>query len=101
MADLEYVDYYGQPTKSFEDAEKGSKRNAENLKKALAEGKPVGEDYFGQPTTDPYKIERAKQRKARDSKRDGESGMAKGGNVSASKRGDGIAQRGKTKGRYI
>ena len=28
-------------------------------------------------------------------------GMKKGGNVSASKRGDGIAQRGKTKGRYI
>jgi hypothetical protein len=100
MADLEYIDYYGQPTKSFEEAEKGAKRNAENLKKALAEGKPVGVDYFGQPTTDPYQIERARQRNIRNAKQDGKVGMATGGKVSsASKRGDGIAQRGKTKGR--
>jgi hypothetical protein len=101
MADLKYTDYYGQPTDSFEEAEKGSKRNAENLKKALAEGSPVGSDYFGQPTTDPRQIERAKERKARDSSReDKDKKMAKGGKVpSASKKGDGIAQRGKTKGR--
>jgi hypothetical protein len=101
MGDLKYTDYYGQPTDSFEEAEKGTKRNAQDLKKALAEGKSVGVDYFGQPTTDARQIERAKERNARDAMREGkEEKMAKGGKVSsASKRADGIAQKGKTRGK--
>jgi hypothetical protein len=103
MSDLKYVDYYGQPTDSFETAEKGTKRNAEDLKRTSAEGKPVGVDYFGQPTTDQRLIEKAKERNARDALRDSkEKKMAKGGKVSsASSRGDGIAKRGKTKGRML
>jgi len=103
MSNLKYVDYYGQPTENFEEAEKGTKRNAEDLKRALAEGKPVGTDYFGQPTTDQRLIEKAKERNARDALRDSkEKKMSTGGKVSsASKRADGIAQRGKTKGRML
>jgi hypothetical protein len=98
-----YVDYFGQPTEDKAVAERGTKRNARDLERALTAGSPVGVDYFGQPTTDPRQIERAKERNARDALRDDkDKKMAKGGKVqSASKRGDGIAQRGKTKGRFV
>jgi hypothetical protein len=105
MADAKYIDYYGQSTDSYEEAQKGTKRNAEDLKRALAEGKPVGVDYFGQPTTDQRQIQRGIERNTRDAEREKTSGKSskeykKGGKVSnASSRGDGIAQRGKTKGR--
>ena len=98
-----YVDYFGQPTEDEAVAERGAKRNARDLERALAAKEPVGVDYFGQPTTDARQIERAKERNARDASRDDkDKKMAKGGKVqSASKRGDGIAQRGKTKGRFV
>jgi hypothetical protein len=97
-----YVDYFGQPTEDEAVAKRGAKRNARDLERALAAKDSVGTDYFGQPTTDPQQIERAKERNARDALRESkDKKMAKGGKVSsASKRGDGIAQRGKTKGRF-
>ena len=90
-----YTDYYGQPTDSEAKAEEAARRNARDLAADRAAGKEVEKDYYDQPTTDPRLIERAKERNARD------VGMKRGGKVSASKRADGIAQRGKTRGRMI
>jgi len=122
-----YVDYYGQPTESEAVAAEAMRRNERDLARAQAEGKDVGVDYFGQPTTDPRAIERGAERNIRDVMREGGGGgkakvdeelnagasamkrggkvkkMASGGMVakvsSASKRADGIAKRGKTRGK--
>lgn len=96
-----YVDYFGQPTEDEAVAERGAKRNARDLERALAAGEAVGVDYFGQPTTDIRQIERAKERNARDALRDKQTeGKKRGGKISsASSRADGIAQRGKTRGK--
>jgi hypothetical protein len=102
MNSLKYTDYYGQPTDSFDEAEKGSKRNAEELKRALSKGESVGVDYYGQPTTDQRQIQRGVERNARDKEREKKpaKNYKAGGKVSsASGRADGIAQRGKTKGK--
>jgi len=98
-----YFDYFGQPTDDESVAEMGAKRHARDLKRAQDAGESVEVDYFGQPTTNPRDIERAKERNTRDAMRDGKSKkMASGGKVgSASKRADGIAQRGKTRGKMI
>ena len=71
-------------------------------------------DYFGQSTTDPRAIERGAERNIRDVMREGGGGKAKvdedlnagasamkrGGKVSsASSRADGIATKGKTRGK--
>jgi len=118
-----YVDYYGQPTESEAVAAEAMRRNERDLARAQAEGKAVGVDYFGQPTTDPRAIERGAERNIRDVLREGGGGKAKvdeelnagasamrrGGKVkkmasggmtsSASKRADGIAVKGKTRGK--
>ena len=119
-----YVDYYGQPTESEAVAAEAMRRNERDLARAQAEGKDVGVDYFGQPTTDPRAIERGAERNIRDVMREGGGGgkakvdeelnagasaMKRGGKVkkmasggmtsSASKRADGIAARGKTRGK--
>jgi len=118
-----YVDYYGQPTESEAVADEAMRRNERDLARAQAEGKAVGVDYFGQPTTDPRAIERGAERNIRDVLREGGGGKAKvdeelnagasamrrGGKVkkmasggmtsSASKRADGIAVKGKTRGK--
>ena len=117
-----YVDYYGQPTESEAVAAEAMRRNERDLARAQAEGKAVGVDYFGQPTTDPRAIERGAERNIRDVMREGSgsggskprdeelnagaSAMKKGGKVkkmasggSASSRADGIAVKGKTRGK--
>ena len=123
-----YVDYYGQPTESEAVAAEAMRRNERDLARAQAEGKAVGVDYFGQPTTDPRAIERGAERNLRDVLREGGGGggkarvdedvnagasaMRRGGKVkkmasggmtskasSASKRADGIAVKGKTRGK--
>jgi len=110
-----YVDYFGQPTKSEAVATEAIRRHERDLARAQAEGKAVSVDYFGQPTTDPRAIERASERNIRDVMREGGGGgkakvdedlnagasaMKRGGKVSsASSRADGIAQRGKTRGK--
>jgi hypothetical protein len=123
-----YVDYYGQPTESEAVAAEAMRRNERDLARAQAEGKAVGVDYFGQPTTDPRAIERGAERNIRDVMREsgggggkakvdedlnaGASAMKRGGKVkkmasggmtskasSASKRADGIATKGKTRGK--
>ena len=120
-----YVDYYGQPTESEAVADEAMRRNERDLARAQAEGKAVGVDYFGQPTTDPHAIERGAERNIRDVLREGGGGggkakvdedlnagasaMRRGGKVkkmasggmtsSASKRADGIAVKGKTRGK--
>jgi hypothetical protein len=122
-----YVDYYGQPTESEAVAAEAMRRNERDLARAQAEGKDVGVDYFGQPTTDPRAIERGAERNIRDVMREGGGGgkakvdeelnagasaMKRGGKVkkmasggmtskvsSASKRADGIAVKGKTRGK--
>ena len=123
-----YVDYYGQPTESEAVAAEAMRRNERDLARAQAEGKAVGVDYFGQPTTDPRAIERGAERNIRDVLREGGGGggkarvdedvnagasaMRRGGKVkkmasggmtskasSASKRADGIAVKGKTRGK--
>ena len=122
-----YVDYYGQPTESEAVAAEAMRRNERDLARAQAEGKDVGVDYFGQPTTDPRAIERGAERNIRDVMREGGGGgkakvdeelnagasaMKRGGKVkkmasggmtskvsSASKRADGIAIKGKTRGK--
>jgi hypothetical protein len=110
-----YVDYYGQPTESEAVAAEAMRRNERDLARAQAEGKAVGVDYFGQPTTDPRAIERASERNIRDVMREGGGGgkakvdedlnagasaMKRGGKVSsASSRADGIATKGKTRGK--
>ena len=101
-----YVDYFGNPTDDESVAENATKRHARDLERAQAAGETVGVDYFGQPTTDPRQIERAKERNARDADRQRQESnpkkLASGGKVgSASKRADGIAQRGKTRGKMI
>jgi len=122
-----YVDYYGQPTESEAVAAEAMRRNERDLARAQAEGKDVGVDYFGQPTTDPRAIERGAERNIREVLREGGGGgkakvdeelnagasaMKRGGKVkkmasggmtskvsSASKRADGIAVKGKTRGK--
>ena len=120
-----YVDYYGQPTESEAVAAEAMRRNERDLARAQAEGKAVGVDYFGQSTTDPRAIERGAERNIRDVLREGGGGggkakvdeelnagasamrrggkvkkMASGGTIrSASSRADGIATKGKTRGK--
>ncbi len=117
-----YVDYFGQPTKSEAVANEAMRRHERDLARAQAEGKAVGVDYFGQPTTDPRAIERASERNIRDVMREGGGGgkakvdedlnagasaMKRGGKVkkmasggsTASSRADGIATKGKTRGK--
>jgi len=117
-----YVDYYGQPTKSEAVATEAMRRHERDLARAQTEGKAVDVDYFGQPTTDPRAIERGAERNIRDVMREGSgsggskprdeelnagaSAMKRGGKVkkmasggSASSRADGIATKGKTRGK--
>jgi hypothetical protein len=125
-----YFDYYGQPTENFDVAEEATRRNARDLARAQTEGRDVGVDYFGQPTTDPRAIERGAERNIRDvlseggggggranvdeSLNAGASAMRRGGKVkkmasggmtskasSASRRADGIATKGKTRGKFV
>ena len=93
------VDYYGQPTSDPAQIEKAARRNARDVMKEMD-----SRDYFGQPTTDPKALAEVDRRRARDAMDDLKTkNNSKGGKVksSASKRADGIATKGFTKGRYM
>jgi len=91
------VDYYGQPTSDPAQIEKAARRNARDVMKEMD-----SRDYYGQPTTDPKALAEAERRRVRDAMDDLKTkNNAKGGRISASKRADGIAQRGYTRGKYL
>jgi len=82
----------------------GSSRSVGQQIDEAARQKAIADSYSGDLTEDQMNELRAKSIFNSPNVASGRgmvSGMKKGGSVSASSRGDGIAQRGKTKGRFI